>query len=90
MKISVILKEGKKLLSEAGIYEPQRESKLIVCYALNINLLRNQTALIYSHLNKQMVFAYLNGHSQTKKPQVHRFDAPVSILGQLSLVLYLQ
>ena len=38
MKISSILKEGRELLSKAGIYNPQRESKLIVCYALNINI----------------------------------------------------
>ena len=38
MKISNILKEGKDLLSKVGIYNPQRESKLIVYYALNINI----------------------------------------------------
>ena len=38
MKISSILKKGKELLSEAGIYQPLRESKLIICYALNINI----------------------------------------------------
>jgi release factor glutamine methyltransferase len=38
MKISDILKQGKELLSKAGIYNPQRESKLIICYALNINI----------------------------------------------------
>ena len=38
MKISGILKEGRELLSKAGIYNPQRESKLIVYYALNINI----------------------------------------------------
>ena len=38
MKISSILKEGKELLSNAGIYQPQKESKLIICHALNINI----------------------------------------------------
>ena len=38
MKISRILKEGKELLSKAGVYQPQRESKLIICYALNVNI----------------------------------------------------
>ena len=38
MKIYNILQEGKELLSKAGIYSPQREAKLIVCYSLNINI----------------------------------------------------
>jgi len=38
MKISSIIKQGKDLLSESGIYQPQREAKLILCYYLNINL----------------------------------------------------
>ena len=38
MKISSILKEGKELLSKSGVYRPLRESKLIICYALNIDI----------------------------------------------------
>ena len=38
MKISGILKVGRELLSKAEIYNPQRESKLIVCSVLNINI----------------------------------------------------
>ena len=38
MKISSILKEGKELFKKAEIYQPLRESKLIICFALNINI----------------------------------------------------
>ena len=38
MKISSALIVGKNLLSKAGIPQPLRESKLIICYVLDVNI----------------------------------------------------
>ena len=38
MKVSKALIEGKELLIKANIYQPLRESKLIICYVLDVNV----------------------------------------------------
>jgi release factor glutamine methyltransferase len=51
MKISSALIVGKNLLSKAGISQPLRESKLIICYALSINI-ENSLLNIEKNINK--------------------------------------
>ena len=54
MQISSALIVGKNLLSKAGIPQPLRESKLIICYALSINI-ENSLLDIEKNLNKLQI-----------------------------------